>query len=523
MAVFAWLRGCAVLVAAVMAWGSPRPADAAVVALACPGSQFAGAPALSGGILCTYLQSLEYHPTYDGGLWIYVDLVDIVAGKPPALAAIRAGTTGNPAFPAVQGQPAPPAMPPIHVVHMTVCLSDPTAHYSQCPNNYQPTSYILPPQTLLNLANGLAQIRAAGLKVVLNFTYNWPCSDTSIPNCNYPGTDAPLDMILQHMMQIAPFIQANADIIAGLHAGFIGQWGEWHSSTSGNDNTAAHNVFLDQFIALFGKHVNLEVRYPYTILDYAQYRFDSRDPQQARRLPLGIHDDEFGSNTGDGGTFLPATYAGATTYTNCQLIEAARIAAGANTLSAEMTAPYTDATLCQETYPRGDFLEFAQRSSLTSLHLGFPQQAWQDWYGSTPETKDEHRYRHIIRSIGPHLSLDSATIIELAGQPVLMATIRNGGTAAIARSRPLQLIVARDGVTQAMPAGADLAGVPSGGSMNIEVPLGSSLALPGSYTLYLAAPDPGLPNDPRYALQFENVGTWNPATGFNTLMTLQVQ
>ncbi len=511
------------LAAAVVACGAGRPAAAADIGnVACAGSQVPGA-AQPSNIVCTYQQSQNYQPTYDGGLWTYVDLLDIVNQKPPSLAAIRAGTTGKPAWPQQPGQPAPPGMPPIHVVHMVVCLSDPAVSYGNCPNNYQAgASDGLPQQLLANLATGLGLIRQAGLKVVLNFTYNWPCTDSSNPNCQYPGNDASLDVILRHMLQLAPAIQSNADVISALHAGFIGQWGEWHHSTSGNDSTQAHNQFLDQFINLFGKYVNLEVRYPYAILDYAQYRFGSAAPQMAQRLPLGIHDDEFGSDSGDGGTFLPATYAGATSYGNCDLVSTARIAALANTLSAEMTAPYTDDTLCRETYPRGDFLEFAQRSALTSLHLGFPPAAWQAWYNSSTDPQAAHRYHHIVRSIGPHLSLDSATIVELAGQPVLMATIRNSGTGPIATSRPLQLIVAGSEL-QVVATGADLTGVPAGGSMNIEVGLGSALSRPGSYTLYLAAPDPGLPTDPRYALQFENVGTWNPPTGYNTLMSLQVR
>ncbi len=509
------------LLAALFAlWGTDAAA-AGMGNFTCAGSAVSGNAAGPGGIMCKYQQSPDYHASHDGGLWIYVDLLDIVNQKPPSLAAIRAGTTGRPAFPPAKDQPTPPDMPPIQVVHMTVCLSAADVHYSNCPNNYLPPLFDgVSPQILVNLADGLSQIRQAGLKVVLNFTYNWPCTDTTDPNCKYPGNDAPLDVIQQHMLQIAPIVLANADIVAGLHAGFMGQWGEWHSSTSGNDNTTAHNLFLDQFISVFGKTpINLEVRYPYTILDYAQYRFGSAAPDMARQLPLGIHDDEFGSNSGDGGTFLPATYPGAVAYSNCDLINTARIAAQFNTLSAEMTEPYTNDTLCRETYPRGDFLEFAQRSWLTSLHLGFPAKAWQDWHGTGA---GGHRYHHIIRTVGPHLALDSATIVELAGQPVLMATIRNGGTATIARSRPLQLVVTGGTTTQTLATGADLTGVPAGGSMNIEVPLGTALAQPGTYTLSLAAPDPGLPANPLYALQLENVGTWNPATGDNAVMTVQV-
>ncbi len=523
-------RLCLLLLAALAAWGAAVPAAAGTVTgTACPTGQIS--PGINPGISCRYQQSLEYHPTYDGGPWIYVDLVDLVASPPKVdLDKIRAGTTGNSIYgPPGEKDPPPPSepkLPPIYVVHMTVCLSDPAAHYSECPNNYplnlNPISFDLAPQIPANLAQALALIRKAGLKVVLNFTYNWPCAapgpkDPPQPAyCLGPGMDAPPGTILTHMQQLAPVIVQNADVVAGLHAGFIGQWGEWHTSYWGNDNTIVHNQFLDQFIALFGKSVNLEVRYPYIILDYAQHRFGSQDPQMARKLPLGIHDDEFGTNTGDGGTFLPATYPGAMAYTNCQLIETAQIAAQTNTLTAEMTGTYDPATVCPGSFARGDFLEFAQSSALTSLHIGFPQATWEGWYST-------HRYHHILRSLGPHLALDAAIIVELAGQPMLMVTVNNTGTAAIAGSRPLWLMVERDGQTVLkQEVGADLNAVTPLAPATFEISLGQALALPGNYTLSLFAPDPKLPGDVRYALLFENTGVPIAASGLNTLMSVQV-
>lgn len=516
--------GIALAAIALALWVPDRAAAGTVTGTGCPAGQIS--PTLNPGIYCRYQQVSDYLPTYDGGPWIYVDLVDLVATPPKVdLSKIRAGMTGKTIYGGPWSDPSSgPRLPPIYVVHMTVCLSDPDAHYSECPNNYPfnqvPSSFDLSPQILAQLAAGLAQIRQAGLKVVLNFTYNWPCTASSgaaPPNCVGASGDAPMSVILQHMQLLSQVILPNADVVAGLHAGFLGQWGEWHSSTWGNDNTDAHNQFLDQFINLFGKSINLQVRYPYIILDYAQYRFDSRSPQMARRLPLGLHDDEFGSNSGDGGTFLPATYPGAIAYTNCELIETAGIAAQANTLTAEMTAPYTSDTLCSESYPRGDFLEFARRSALTSLHLGFPPEAWQQWDGS-------HRYHHILRSIGPHLSLDSAVIVELAQQLLLLVTINNTGSAAIARSRPLWLIVQRNGQTVLQQAGgADLTGATPLAPWTVEISLGNALAEPGDYALYLFAPDPKLPGDARYALRFENVGVPVLESGWNALMTLQVR
>src|SRR5688572_32488614 len=70
---------------------------------------------------------------------------------------------------------------------------------------------------LTQLTTGFQRVREAGIKVILRFTYNAAFTD-----------DAPKDVVLGHIEQLAPILQANADVIAVLQAGFIGAWGEWH-------------------------------------------------------------------------------------------------------------------------------------------------------------------------------------------------------------------------------------------------------------------------------------------------------
>jgi hypothetical protein len=76
------------------------------------------------------------------------------------------------------------------------------------------------------LTAAFGAIRAAGLKVLPRIYY----ADGMQP-------DAPLERVLAHIQQLTPLLRANADVIAVLHPGFVGAWGEWHSST--NDLTAA--------------------------------------------------------------------------------------------------------------------------------------------------------------------------------------------------------------------------------------------------------------------------------------------
>ena len=75
-----------------------------------------------------------------------------------------------------------------------------------------------------HLQDNFNTVRAAGLKCILRFAY----TDQLPANEQPPFGDASKEQILAHIDQLEPLIQANADVIAVLQAGFIGVWGEWY-------------------------------------------------------------------------------------------------------------------------------------------------------------------------------------------------------------------------------------------------------------------------------------------------------
>jgi hypothetical protein len=88
------------------------------------------------------------------------------------------------------------------------------------------------------LTASFASIRTAGLKVLPRFYY---ADDGTSP-------DAPLDRVLKHIAQLTPLWRANADVIAVLHPGFVGAWGEWHSSTNNLTDPAARLQIFDAIL-----------------------------------------------------------------------------------------------------------------------------------------------------------------------------------------------------------------------------------------------------------------------------------
>ena len=95
----------------------------------------------------------------------------------------------------------------------------------------------LPASFLTLVQNDLASARAAGVKLILRFAYR--------PNANYENEPVYHDpgraIILQHLEDLKPVLQANAGVIAYVDAGLIGPWGEWHSATPNNSDNNPDN------------------------------------------------------------------------------------------------------------------------------------------------------------------------------------------------------------------------------------------------------------------------------------------
>lgn len=49
---------------------------------------------------------------------------------------------------------------------------------------------------------------------------------------NAGDPDAPPDIILGQLKQLAPVLKANEDVIGIMDMGFVGAWGEWNRSTN---------------------------------------------------------------------------------------------------------------------------------------------------------------------------------------------------------------------------------------------------------------------------------------------------
>src|SRR5688572_9701977 len=98
---------------------------------------------------------------------------------------------------------------------------------------------------------GFDAARANGFKIILRFSY-----------VSEFGDDAPKSVILGHIDQLEPLLREHSDVIALMQAGFIGAWGEWHSSTNGLDNPTDRAAIINALLAALPQTRGVALRRP---------------------------------------------------------------------------------------------------------------------------------------------------------------------------------------------------------------------------------------------------------------------
>jgi hypothetical protein len=114
----------------------------------------------------------------------------------------------------------------------------------------------LPDSVLASLSRSFTYARANGLKVILRFAYNFPIGSGD------SREDADINTVLGHIRQLGPVITANADTIVAMQGGFIGLWGEGHTSSNDLDSDENKAKIRDAIYAAVPKTLNLQWRSP---------------------------------------------------------------------------------------------------------------------------------------------------------------------------------------------------------------------------------------------------------------------
>jgi hypothetical protein len=353
----------------------------------------------------------------------------------------------------------------------------------------------LPQDVLDGFDANFADIRDAGLKAIIRFSYNEGPYPDSEP-------DASKAQILRHIEQLTPLLQKNADVIAWVEAGFIGAWGEWHTSTNGLDTiTDKRDILHAILVAIPNRYV--QVRYPANIIEMFP------EPEDAHRARVAHHNDCFLSSDTDVGTYERD---GINTIERDQkyLAELTRF----TPMSGETCAPNPPRSECESAIQEMELLHFSAINE--AYHKGILR-SWEE--GGCIE--------EIINRLGYRLSLTSAEFneeVRPGGLLDLTVHISNNGFAALMNPRPVYVVLRQASSIFLTRLGLDpRSWQPGSSSFRTKIRLPSNMS-EGNYNLALWLPDEAetLQNNPSYAVQFGNEGIWDEPTGYNILGKIHV-
>ena len=334
------------------------------------------------------------------------------------------------------------------------------------------------------LDRGFAHVRAAGIKVVLRFVYN----DSA------RGADASKWQILAHIDQLRPVLEANADVIAVMDAGFIGAWGEWHSSTNGLDNARDRGDILYAVLHALPATRAVTLRSPrYKVDAYGGVIAEGNAWNGSDAARVGHHNSCFLASDSDLGTYPEP------------------IEQWKDLVAADGRFAPVGGETCQWNPPRTDCPTAV--AELARLHWSFLNALYhKDVLGGW---REQGCYDDIARHLGYRLEVRSVTFDrDVAPGSTLHVAVKlvNTGYAAMFNARPLFFVLD----DQRIWVRAEPRGWQPGEEVTVkaELPVPATMA-PGHHRLGLWLPDA----DPRlqapehvdhYSVRFANTAWDSP-------------
>lgn len=345
---------------------------------------------------------------------------------------------------------------------------------------------------LRQLDTGFSRARMAGLKLVLRVHYD-----------GWQGRDATLEQVLAHIKQLRPLLRKHSDIIATVQAGFIGAWGEWHSSQRGLDTPAAREAIALALLDALPKDRSLQLRSPVFKAELS----DRSRQFAAQRERIGYHNDCAFAGDSDRGTY-PAPHEQWRSYAQN---DAAARAVGGETC--ELSPPHTDC---------GNAVAALRKQRWSYINAAYHPDVMATW--------TQQGCRDLIaRDLGYRLAVVRASwpMSIPAGAPFkLEIDIDNLGYAAPFNPRPVYLVLQGPQERRVLLPTLDPRDwLPSHRTaLRLSPTLPNDLP-PGRYSVSLWLPDASesLRERPEYALRLANEATWVPSSGLNRLGEFEVR
>lgn len=360
-------------------------------------------------------------------------------------------------------------------------------------------------ERLEEIRTGFAAVRRAGLKALPVISYIFPTDGT------YGSGDAPLNVVRQHLDQLEPVFEEYKDIIALVQGGFIGPWGEWHSSSNDLHEEPALSQVYEKILEVLPKDRMLQVRYVNQLRELPEQKVNTATAYSANNAArTGMKNMCFLVDETDGGT-----------YWNIEtdkdyLAEVSQfVPVGGETCSIAIGS--SNRYDCPTSQAELELFHWSFMSP-----DGVPFDGW----------RREGCYETIRDRLGYRFELQTSSIQRdvRAGSPLITRfVVRNTGYAAPFNPRGLALVLRnqRTGTTYTMPIWQDRSATldprkwyREAGNITVAAsPIVPSNVPTGTYDVLLSLPDPepGLSSRSEYSIRFANQDVWEEDTGLNLL------
>lgn len=332
------------------------------------------------------------------------------------------------------------------------------------------------------LSTTLTEARMNGLKVIVRAAYGFSKE-------TYRGDPQEVALILRHIEQMRPILQDNKAVIYTLQAGFLGPWGEWHSSNHGDPPDPTVRVQLLKALLDISEEMTVCVRRPSFIRDTVE---SGLTPQEQSRL--GLHNDALLASETDMDTYAANERSDELKWVSNQC----------------KAAPYGGETAAVSTFSQSDntIAEFEQLH-LSYLNLTYNKDVLNAWRGQT--YANVNAFDYIEKHMGYRFELQTA---EFWHRPLLKGElsrvrlrIANRGFAAAHLKYSVALILTGDAGTASLPLDCDLRTWYAGETAVLDV----SLEIPEAFVgqdynigLRISDADPELAKDAHYRIAFSN-------------------
>jgi hypothetical protein len=403
-------------------------------------------------------------------------------------------------------------------------------------------------QAFLNqITADFAATRQAGMKIIPRFAYTNAVNGSGCASFICPPYgDAPKAIVLNHITQLGPLLQANADVIAVVQMGFIGTWGENYYTDYFGDASPEGGVgrlldvnwtdrieVLNALLAAVPASRSVQVRYP-QMKQRAVYGINAPTTSAAltaaeaysgtSKARIGLHNDCLLASAYDYGTYEDygnSSGFGSSDSTNLKPYFAADsrfVPVGGETCD---DSSYDPTNNCASAGGIGD--TELRRMHYSYLNVDFNHDVNNDW-------QDGGCMDDIKRGLGYRFELQSGTYPDALAQGetgTFAFSLINQGYTAPYNERRVEMILRNVATSQVWLA--QLTDDPRlWDRETAQHTVSAQLCIPGrmpagtyDLLLNLPAPEASLYELPDYSIRVANklggVEVWEAATGYNDL------